>query len=96
MVILHDQLSSFKERKVVPVQREFFSENMKNLASQFQREFFLENMKESAIQFQKESTSELKDERLQFQSISDDDEDLEAVAWRTIAVRFKEHSYSNA
>jgi len=58
MVILHDQLSSFKEGKAVPVQREFFSENMK----------------ESAIQSQRESTSELKDVlmRLQFQNISVD------------------------
>jgi hypothetical protein len=89
MVILHDQLSSFKEGKAVPVQREFFSENMK----------------ESAIQSQRESTSELKDVlmRLQFQNISVDafslsqnDEDSEAVAWRSIAVRFKGHIYSNA
>ena len=89
MVILHDQLSSFKEGKAVPVQREFFSENMK----------------ESTIQSQRESTSKLKDVlmRLQDQNISVDafslsqnDEDSEAVAWRTIAVRFKGHIYSDA
>ena len=56
MVILHDQLSSFKEGRVVPVQREFFSENMKELAIQFQREFFSKNMEESIIQSQREST----------------------------------------
>ena len=85
MVILHDQLSSFKEGRVVPVQREFFSKNME----------------ESIIQ----STSDPKDVlmRLQFQNFSDDafslsqsDGDLEAVAWRTIAVRFKGHIYSDA
>ena len=89
MVILHDQLSSFKEGRVVPVQREFFSKNME----------------ESIIQSQRESTSDLKDVlmRLQFQNFSDDafslsqsDGDLEAVAWRTIAVRLKGHIYSGA
>ena len=89
MVILHDQLSSFKEGRVVPVQREFFSKNME----------------ESIIQSQRESTSDLKDVlmRLQFQNFSDDafslsqsDGDLEAVAWRTIAVRLKGHIYSDA
>jgi hypothetical protein len=38
MVILHVQLFSFKEGKVVPVQRKFFSEFWKESAIQFQRE----------------------------------------------------------
>ena len=88
-MILHDQLSSFKEGRVVPVQREFFSKNME----------------ESIIQSQRESTSDMKDVlmRLQFQNISDDafslsqrDEYLETVAWRSIADRFKGHIYSDA
>ena len=62
-------------------------------------------MEESIIQSQRESTSDLKDVlmRLQFQNFSDDafslsqsDGDLEAVAWRTIAVRLKGHIYSGA
>ena len=89
MEILHDQLSSFNEEKAVPVQREFFSENMK----------------ESTIQSQRKFTSEMKDVlmRMQNQNICDDafslfqnDEISEAVAWRSIAVRFKGHIHSDA
>ena len=69
MEILHDQLSSFKEEKAVPVQREFF----------------LENMKESTIKSQRKFTSEMKDVLIQnicddAFSLSQNDENSEAVA----------------
>ena len=95
MMILHDQLSSFKEGGVVPVQRKFFLKNMEEPVDQFQREFFSENMKEPVVQFPKESISEMKDVlmRMQSQNICDDDlslfqnaEDSEAVAWRTVSI----------
>ena len=75
---------------------------MKENVVQFQREFFSENMKEPVVQSQKESMKDVL-MRMQIQNTFDDvfslfqdDEDSEAVAWRTIAVRFKGHSYSDA